>query len=55
MEQQALLNTATPPSPLHNAKPKQAWHKPTVTFVPLNTTAGGKGSPTDGNTGSVPS
>ena len=36
-------------------KSKATWHRPTVTFVPLQATAFVSGSNTDGNSGSFPS
>lgn len=33
-------------------QPKATWHRPTITFVPLQTTAFDAGSPNDGTSGS---
>ena len=44
------LSHQTVHAPKH--QPKAPWHRPTITFVPLTSTAFNQGSPIDGNTGS---
>jgi len=54
---QPVKHTAkTDPTPkaLDQALSKAPWHRPTVTFVPLQATAAGSGSVTDGFGASTP-